>query len=293
MHKTAPFVARLAIACTALLGGVGVGCKDSAKISAAAAAEHVTMLTPIVEKDVAEVERGLPEGAKRVGTALFAKGADPKADPLAVRSALRKARRDVMDLNQSKATFLALTDDKGVAIRNDLEEDVMAGQELGKIFPEILKAQSGAFVVTTGAFPSAANSKNGPDKDYVAASPIKRDDGSVGGILVTGWSYRYFARHLSEVLKNDLLDKAKANGQEGRIPVFYVALFEKSGVYSAPLTPAVNEKALSEIDLVGKTAAPGVASGTVTITERPFGWAATRTPKLGPDVGVVVLRSEL
>jgi hypothetical protein len=31
----------------------------------------------------------------------------------------------------------------------------------------------------------------------------------------------------------------------------------------------------------------------VTITDRAFGWAAQRTPKLAADTGVVVLRSEL
>jgi hypothetical protein len=63
-------------------------------------------------------------------------------------------------------------------------------------------------------------------------------------------------------------------------------------VYPAPSTPQVNEKALGGLDLVGQTAA-GPAQGTVSITDRSFGWAALRTPKLAPDTGVVVLRSEL
>jgi hypothetical protein len=53
----------------------------------------------------------------------------------------------------------------------------------------------------------------------------------------------------------------------------------------------VDEKALADQDLVGKTGA-GPYQGTVTITDRPFGFAAVRTPKLAPDTGVVVLRSE-
>jgi hypothetical protein len=43
---------------------------------------------------------------------------------------------------------------------------------------------------------------------------------------------------------------------------------------------------------VNKTAA-GPAQGTLSLTDRAFGWAAVRTPKLAPDTGVVVLRSEL
>jgi hypothetical protein len=111
-------------------------------------------------------------------------------------------------------------------------------------------------------------------------------------LLVTGWSYRYFARHLYEALKSQLLEEAKASGNEGKIPVFYVAIFDKSGVYGAPLTPPVNEKALADQDLVSKTAG-GPYQGVLTITDRSFGFGAVRTPKLAPDTGVVVMRSEL
>ena len=41
------------------------------------------------------------------------------------------------------------------------------------------------------------------------------------------------------------------------------------------------------------SAANGPADGVLTITERDFGYGAIRTPKLGPEVGIVVLRSEI
>jgi len=182
-----------------------------------------------------------------------------------------------------------LADPNGIAIRNDLEEDVMAGQNLIAAFPALAKAKDG-YVTATGKFPNSTT-KNGPDEDWIAAAPVKRADGSTGAFLVTGWSYRYFARHLQEALKTRLLAQAKAAGEEGRLPVYYVAVFDKSGVYPAPLTPQVDEKALADEDLVGKTAS-GPFQGTVTITDRAFGFAARRTPRLAPDTGVVVLRSE-
>ncbi|HEY5246270.1 MAG TPA: hypothetical protein VIJ60_11430, partial [Acidimicrobiales bacterium] len=190
----------------------------------------------------------------------------------------------------AKSTFFALADPSGIAIRNDLEEDVMAGQNLFTVFPALTKAKDG-YVTTTGVFPNAST-KNGPDKDWIAGVPVKQDGGATGAVFVTGWTYRFFARHLQESLKDRLTDEAKKNGTEGKIPVFYVAVFDKSGVYSAPLTPVVDEKALTEQDLVAKTAA-GPAQGTLNLTDRAFGWAAVRTPKLAPDTGVVVLRSEL
>ncbi len=193
------------------------------------------------------------------------------------------------DLLVAKSTFIALADPAGIAIRNDLEEDAMAGKNLLATFPVLAKAKDG-YVEGTGSFGGPA-SPSGPDEDWIAASPVKHADGSVGAILVTGWSYRYFSRHLQEALKGRLFEASKAAGVEGKLPVFYVAVFDKTGVYSAPMTPKVDDDALAAQDLVAKTAG-GPTTGTLTITDRAFGYAAVRTPKMTPDTGVVVLRSE-
>lgn len=272
-----------------LVALLATGCKDQAKESAAHASTDVSELTTLIEKDLGEIERGLPLGAKKLEP-LVSDGADPKLDPPAVRTALQRVRRDVPDLSIAKSTFFALADANGLAIRNDLEEDVMAGQNLFSVFPALAGAKS-AYTTTTGLFPNATT-KNGPDRDWIAGVPVKRNTGETGAIFVTGWTYRYFARHLQVSLKDRLADEAKKSGEVGRMPVFYVAVFDKTGVYSAPLTPPVDEKALAGAGLLEKTAA-GPAQGTLTITDRAFGWAAARTPHLAPDTGIVVLRSEL
>lgn len=289
MRKTDPSPATPPILVLLCALALPSGCKDQAKESATRASADVASLGALVDKDVGEIERGLPEGAKRLAT-LLANGADPKQNVADVRKSLFKVRRDVPDLDIAKSTFFALADSTGVAIRNDLEEDVMAGQNLFTIFPALAKAKD-AYTTAVGAFPNGST-KNGPDEDWVAAAPVKRDDGSTGALFVTGWTYRYFARHLQESLKDRLVEAAKKNAEEGKLPVFYVAVFDKTGVYSAPLTPVVDEQALAAQDLLGKTAA-GPAQGTLNLTDRAFGWAAVRAPKLAPDTGVVVLRSEL
>jgi hypothetical protein len=282
-YGTAAFRALTALALLA-----GGGCKDQAKESARLAAGDVQAMAELVEKDVGEVERGLPEGAARLAP-LVADGADPRQDIAGVRKALLRVRRDVPDLMVAKSTFFALSDPSGIAIRNDLEEDAMAGKNLLAAFPVLAKAKDG-YVAGTGSF-GGAPSRNGPDEDWIASSPVRRADGSAGALLVTGWSYRYFARHLQEAYKTRLLEASKAAGNEGKLPVFYVAVFDKTGVYSAPTTPLVDEQALASQDLVGKTAS-GSTTGTLSITDRAFGYGAARTPKLGADTGVVVLRSE-
>ncbi|MDB4946849.1 MAG: hypothetical protein JWP97_6383 [Labilithrix sp.] len=286
-----------AVACVACLAlGPALllpGCKDKGKASAEEARTNARFLSELAEKDVAEIERGLPEGAKRMAAQLAKeKDPDPRAASSQVRSALLKMRQQVPDLGVAKSTFFAFTDDKGIAIRNDLEQDTMAGKDVVGAYPDFKRALAGEpFVATQGTFPGVPN-PIGPDKEWVAAVPVKREDGTLSGLLVTGWTYRRFAYHLQEALKRELQDRLLRESDKGKLPVLYVFLFDKAGVYGARGTPPVNEKALHGLDLVGKTNA-GPADAPIDLEDRPFGWAAIRVAKLGPDVGIVVLRSEI
>jgi hypothetical protein len=282
---------RLVASVTALsIAAALPACKDSAKASEQKASEHAAWLEKLVNDDVGEVERGLPTGATQLAS-LYANGADPQKDLGAVRSGLRHIRAEILDLTKAKSTFFALADAQGVAIRNDLEQDVMAGQNVVKIFPGLQKALDGSFATTTGLFPTTTPIVP-PDRDWMAAAPVKGDGGKVVGLLLTGWTFRRFANHLQEALRHDLQDQLLQAHDTGKLPILYVAVFDSTGVYSAPLMPAVNDKALADLDLVAKTAA-GPVHGVVSITERDFGYAAVRVPKLGTDTGVAVLRSEI
>ena len=269
------------------------GCRDKGKVSAEEGRTNVKLLVDLAERDVAEIERGLPEGAKKMAAQLAKeKEPDPRQSSAQVRSSLLKMRQQVPDLGVAKSTFFAFTDDKGIAIRNDLEQDTMAGKDVVGAYPDFKKALAGeAYVSTQGTFPGVPNPQ-GPDKEWVAAVPVKREDSSLVGLLVTGWTYRRFAYHLQEALKRDLQDRLMREGQKGKLPVLYVFLYDKDGAYGARGTPPINEKALHAVGLVEKTAA-GPAASPLTIENRDFGWAASRVPKLGPDVGIVVLRSEI
>ena len=237
-------------------------------------------------EDVAQIERGLPQGADKLAP-LWSSGSDPKTDLKAVRRALAAIRRDVPDLTVAKSTFFVAPDQKGVAIRNDLEEDAMAGKDLVALFPGLAKATTGGYVATTGKFPGP-DLPSGPDKDWIAGTPVKKPDGSIGGVLVTGWTYKRFVYHLEESLRHDLTEKQG----NGKLPIVYVLVFDKTGAYGARATPAVNAKALADLDLPAKTAS-APAEGTMNVTDRDYGWAAARVPKLGPDSGVAVMWSEL
>lgn len=295
MPRRAVLLGAAAAALATSVSAALVGCKDQSQKSADEARASVETLVELTAKDVAEVERGLPEGAKKL-TALLGKDADPK-ESAAVRTALLKMRQRVPDLGIAKSTFFALTDDKGVAIRNDFEHDTMAGKDLVKGWPGLEPVLRGApYAATTGRFPGAPNPA-GPDGEWVAAVPVKKDDGSPLGLLVTGWTYRRFAYHLQVTLQRDVQDQLMRSGDKGKMPVLYVCLFDREHVYGAGApgatsVPEVNEKALAALNLHARTEA-GPASSPIRIANRDFGWAAARLPKLGPDVGVVILRSEV
>jgi hypothetical protein len=283
----------LALPASILLGS---GCKDKGKVSADEARTNVKFLVDLAEKDVGEIDRGLPEGAKKIAAYLAketdAKQPDAKEDAPQVRTALLRVRQQVPDLAVAKSTFFAFTDDKGIAVRNDLEQDTMAGKDLASAYPALKKALTGeAYVTTQGTFPGVPNPQ-GPDHEWVAGVPVKRADGSLIGLLVTGWTYRRFAYHLQEALKRELQDKLMRENDKGKLPVLYVFVFDKDGVYGARGTPASDEKALIDVGLTAKTAA-GPVDSPLIIADRPFGYGAARVPKLGPDVGIVVLRSEI
>lgn len=269
------------------------GCRDSGKLSAEEGRANVKLLVELAEKDVGEIERGLPEGAKRMAARLASeKDQDAKANSAQIRSALLKIRQQVPDLGVAKSTFFAFTDERGIAVRNDLEQDTMAGKDLVAAYPEFKKAMTGeAYVSTQGTFPGTPNPQ-GPDKEWVAAVPVKREAGTLIGLLVTGWTYRRFAYHLQESLKRDIQDRLLREGNTGKLPVLYVFLYDRENVYGARGTPQVNEAALRQVNLVEKTAT-GNSAAPLTIEGRSFGWAAARVPKLGSDVGIVVLRSEI
>ena len=264
-------------------------CANPGKVSEKNAQLHAAKLAELAKKDVLEIDQGLPEGAKKLAP-LYAKGDDPRSNLPQVRKDLQRIRRDVPDLLTAKSTFFALADDKGVAIRNDLEQDAMANQNLVALFPDLARAKD-ACATTTGAFPGPPG-VSGPDRDWIAACPIKGADGKTAGMLVTGWTYRGFSRHLQESLKRDISEQTRTASDPGKLPILYVGVFDKTGVYMAPLTPKIDEDEFTKMNLVERTAG-GRAQGNLLLTERAFGWAAERVEKLGADTGILVPRSEI
>jgi hypothetical protein len=273
-----------------VLAGAGVAaCKDTGKLSAARASEHVSFLVETAAKDVEEVRNGLPEGAKVLATRLKNDPALPK-DLNAVRDSLELARRKVQDLRMAKSTFFALADPSGTALRNDQEQDRMAGRPFFASFPALSGAKE-KYVETTGAMPEAAGVRAPrPDGQWVAGAPVVVD-GTTQAIYVTGWSWASYAYRLEFALRGKVRSELQETKTE-KEPLVYVFVVAGKSVFGAPVTPEVDATAIAGLDPLSKAKDAETFSGPLEVTGRTYGIAVRRAPALGTEIGIAVLRSE-
>jgi hypothetical protein len=263
------------------------GCKKQSAISADKAKADVVALARAAHSDVAEVRSGLPQGANFL-LPIFTAGKPASEDPHAARLALETARSKVQDLRVSKGTFFAVTGTDGIVIRNDQDQDAMAGRALLPAYPELKTALAGQYVETRGSLPEAAGVRGRSDGQWVAAQPVLAG-AEVKGLYVTGWSWASYARRLEFALGSNLRG-ALAQGQ--KMPLVYVYLIVGKEVFGAPISPEVNARAIAQLSPLANASASTPTSFELEIAGREFGLAVQLTPDLGKDVAVAVLRSE-
>lgn len=274
------------VAWSALLLASLSGCESSKKLSQAKAAEHVASLVETTATDVQEIRAGLPEGAKHLGK-LFEGSTAPKDDLPAVREALDKARNKVQDLRVAKSTFFALVDEQGTILRNDQDQDLMAGKNAFASFPALKAALEGKYVEGRGVMEEAARVK-GADGQWVAAAPISAG-GKVRALYATGFAWSAYAYRLENSLRSSVKSGLGTNQKE---PLLYVYVVVEKQAFGAPVSPEVNAQAILSQDPLGKAQGDAVYSAAIEITGRDFGLGVKRAPALGADVAVAVLRSE-
>jgi hypothetical protein len=209
-------------------------CEDSKAISEQNATQAVAKLLPVVKEDVEQVRRGLPEGAKKLGTLLEA---DPGQDLAGLQKAIQNARGSVHDLNVAKSTFFSFADVNGTVLRSEADPDLLANKSVFATFPDLNKAldPNSGNVEVFGEMQEMRGLRVGQDFQWVVAHPVKDPGGQVKGLFVTGWSYRRFAYHLEETAKRELIEAAK---QESRKKMPLIFVFVLRGKRAASISPA-------------------------------------------------------
>lgn len=262
------------------------GCDDHGKKSAELAREQVQYLADAAKEDLAQVRAGLPEGAKHLLPLVRDAHPEPPSFEKA-STALDKARDKVPELRVAKSTFFALVGTDGVILRRDGKTDPMSGKSLFEFYPALREALTKDYVETMGSMPEAAGVRGRSDAQWVAAVPV-RDGERTLALYASGWSWSSYAYRLETALRSKLLVAA----QKGeKLPLVYVYVAVRDGVYGAPISPEVSAKRLADEKILEKSSAVDVFSTTLEIDGRWFGLASLRTSGLD-DVAIIVLRSE-
>lgn len=271
------------------LAALSTGCDDGGKKSEAVAAESLDIVMPLLERDIGQVRKGVPEGAKLLAKKL-------PGDPVGSRQELQKAiadsRKAVDDLAFAKVTFFAFASPEGVVLRNETDPDRLVEQNIVKSFPALDKARDpkAGMVEAFGEMEALRGVKKGPDLAWVVAHPIVPEDGAEAkGMLVTGWSMRLWLRGIEQQLITKLGEQAKERKQNN-VPVAYVFLLKGAGVYADPDRADSLAEAIGKLDLVAKSAS-GDVKLVQEIDKRMFGVAARRVPALGDDAAIAVAAS--
>jgi hypothetical protein len=271
-----------------LLLALLAGCEGTNQESVARSLVHARALVEISRKDVAEVRQGLPKGAEELAR-LWADGDDLSGDPEAARRALNVVRNRVQDLRVAKSTFFALATPDGQVIRNDRDQDLMAGRPLFPVFPTLARAVEGQYVEALGVMPEAHGVKGKPDGQWVAAQPVRVAD-VVRGLYVTGWAWSSYAYRLEFALRGQVTTELK--GTRTNVPLLYTFVVVGPDVYSAPEAPEVNARSVAERKPLDHLSPEGSFSELLEVTGRSFAIGVQLAPELGPGVAIGVMRSE-
>lgn len=266
-----------------------VGCADPTK-QEQLAVDVLAKIAPIADADVAQVRRGLPEGAKMLGAHI---DAEPDTNLVALQRVVRGARVNTEDLRTAKCSFFSFADTSGIVQRSEIDPDNLAQKDLFKVFPDLKKAlepNAGA-VEAWGDMPEMRVAKAGPEYQWVLAQAVKDKEGQTKGLFVTGWSLRRFAQYIDLAAKDELVKMAERE-RRAKVPLVYVFLLKDGKAYGAPMAPDVNAHAIEGLDLVGKTQ-NGPFRGHLEVTGRLFGVAAQKAPNVGEGIVLSVMTSEV
>ncbi len=238
----------------------------------------------------AVVDAGQPaaDAADVVEAAAAPATTPPTPDPASIRGALERAREKVQALRVAKSTFFAVTDLRGIVLRNDQDQDLMVGRGMLPAFPELKQALTGKYVETLGSMEEAATIKNRPDAQWIAASPILLAD-KPRGLYVTGWGWSAYARRLQLAVVSEVQDQLQPGQNE---PLVYVVVVVGDHSYGWDV-PDVTLNYVNDLKLARKVEGASVYGEITEITNRKWGIAAVQLPAFtGAKVIGVVARSE-
>ncbi len=264
-----------------------LGCENAGEKSAQLVVPNLKYVASAVERDLGEVRRGMPAGAKEL-TALFDRAAPERPAAADAREELVRLRSDNPDISSAKSTFFLIAASDGTILRNNLDSDEMAEKNLFQVYPASKAALNLDYLEVGGSWDIARGVNNRPDAQWLSLARIKMNGAPVG-LFVSGWSWSSYAYRLEMALRSEVLGETKSGD---KVPLLYVYVVVDGHAYGAPVSPVVNGEEILKLDPVAKAKGKEMWTGPIEITRRPFGLGLKHMPQFSNDVVVAVLRSE-
>lgn len=262
----------------------GLGCSDPAALAQQHSASACDMALEIFERDVAQLRKGMPEGAQILAGRM---PADPVGGRAELQTAIKAARENVKDLSYAKSTFFSFAQPDGLVLRSEIDPDRLVDQNVLKVFPSLAKAlePKAGLVEAYGEMDALRGVKRGNDIAWIVAHAVVGKDDKPQGLFLSGWSMRLYVGFVQDAVRAKLDEKTKESSDKVEAYLFVV---KGKVAVGHPDAPDVHAEELVKQDLVTK-AAGGEARAKVELEGKTWGIVAKKSPMFGDDAVVAVI----
>ena len=260
------------------------GCSDPAALAQKHGADACDMALEIFNRDVEQLRKGMPEGAKVLAGRM---PADPVGGRAELQTAIKAARDNVKELSYAKSTFFSYAATDGLVLRSEIDPDRLVDQNVLKVFPSLAKAlePNAALQEAYGEMDALRGVKQGSDIAWIVAHAVPGKDGKPQGLFVSGWSMRLYVGFVQDAVRTKLDEKTKDSSDKVEAYLFVV---KGKVALGHPDAPDIHAEELVKQDLVTK-AAGGEARTKVDLEGKTWGIVAKKAPAFGDDAVVAVI----
>ena len=250
-------------------------------------AEDIPRIQRVVREDLERGVRGVQQAADRIHRGFLVE--DPERRAREIRGVLERLRvppRGIDELMISPISFVAAVGADGHVICRDATPDPMMGFDAGAAFPVVRRAlDEGVASYALVQFPSS-QSDQPPSHTVLYAAP-SRHEGRVVGAVIAGTPLWRTAQRLGRQLQAD----HAADMPRGMI--LWVYLYEGDVLHHHGTPPDLEALVPSPAARAeGLRRSPGGFTADVAQFGRWYAYGVVPLPRLGPDVGAVVFRSD-
>ncbi|MGE0787891.1 MAG: hypothetical protein AB7S26_19610 [Sandaracinaceae bacterium] len=241
-----------------------------------------------------DLDRGM--SGTQIAAERFARGflvEDHERREHEIRGVLRTLRnpqrpqRAIPDLMVTPVTFIAAVGRDGHVIARDIEPDTMRGYDLAEAVPVVRRAlNEGVSGFALSRIPSL-DPDEPPSVTVVFAAP-SRHDGEVVGAIAAGLPLWRITQQMSRQLQLNNAERV----QRGEL-VWALILDGDEQHYHGGFPPDLRELIPNaELRREGLATSPGGFTGEVQQYGRWYGYGVLPVPAIGPDVTVILFRSD-